>query len=77
MSPRAKSILIVLGFVAALAGASWFGLHVWTTMGDVSISVHGYIALGLGVLITTLLGVGLMALVFYSARRGHDNTYDS
>ena len=36
-------------------------------------SLHGYIALGLGVGLSILLWVGLMALVFYSSRRGYDD----
>ena len=34
----------------------------------------GWIALGLGTLFTTALGVALMALVFYSARSGQDDS---
>lgn len=77
MNPRLKSVLVGLGFFAALAGISWLGIHLWTSMGDVEISVHGYIALALGISLTAAVGIGLMALLFYSARRGHDNTYDS
>ncbi|GBD41976.1 hypothetical protein HRbin39_01363 [bacterium HR39] len=35
--------------------------------------LHGWIALALGALVTLLLGGGLMALVFHSARRGYDD----
>jgi hypothetical protein len=35
--------------------------------------VHGYVALALGVVLSLLLGFGLMALAFYSARRGYDD----
>ena len=42
------------------------------TIGDTSIGVHGYIALGLGAVATLVIGGGLMWLVFYSARRGYD-----
>ena len=37
------------------------------------ISIHGWIAMGLGVTLSLLLGVGLMALVFFSARHGYDD----
>lgn len=37
------------------------------------ISMHGWIALGLGVFFSFALGGGLMALVFISARRGYDD----
>jgi len=57
------SLLVVAAIITAL---------VWTRMGDVSISIHGFLALGLGVLVTFALGVGLMALVFFSNRYGYD-----
>ena len=44
----------------------------WMDMGDVQLSVHGIIAMVLGVLLALALGVGLMFLVFYSSRHGHD-----
>ena len=39
-------------------------------------STAGYIAMTLGILATLGLGVGLMALVFYSNREGHDRDAD-
>ncbi|MGD9980327.1 MAG: hypothetical protein AB7H66_13615 [Hyphomonadaceae bacterium] len=36
-------------------------------------SVHGWIALGLGTFLSLAVGGGLMALVFYSARKGYDD----
>jgi hypothetical protein len=35
---------------------------------------HGWIALSLGVVFTSALGVALMALVFYSARKDYDES---
>lgn len=37
------------------------------------ISMHGWIALGLGVFFSFALAGGLMTLVFISARRGYDD----
>ena len=45
---------------------------VWTGLGDAEISVAGWLAMGFGVVVTLALGIGLMALVFYSNRRGYD-----
>ena len=45
---------------------------VWTGLGDAGISEGGWVALVLGVVFTLALGVGLMALVFISNRRGFD-----
>jgi len=63
-----------LGVILALA--VWFAWVGWNNVGAVShaeISAHGYIALGLGVVLSLFVGAGLMALVFYSARHGHDD----
>jgi hypothetical protein len=35
-------------------------------------STSGYVAMTFGIIVTLGLGIGLMALVFYSSRKGHD-----
>jgi uncharacterized YccA/Bax inhibitor family protein len=62
---------------AALAGAVVLAIGclivaVWTGIGDSEISGAGWLAMGLGVIVTLALGIGLMALVFISNRRGYD-----
>lgn len=47
--------------------------YTWNAMGDVQISLLGWLALVLGCLGTLALGIGLMALVFYSSRYGFDD----
>jgi len=49
----------------------------WGAVGDAGISANGWIALILGVLVTLALGIGLMALVFISNRRGYDEPPDN
>lgn len=61
------ALLAMLG--ASLAGVAVF----WLRLGSVDITIHGYIAMAIGVGLSLLLGVGLMALVFFSARRGYDD----
>ena len=56
-------VVLVLGFLIA---APWIGI------GDSEISGAGWLAMGLGVVATLALGIGLMALVFISSRRGYD-----
>ena len=64
-------LLSVLGFLVLLSG---YGVFVAFKMGGGSpMSIHGYIALGLAVVLTALLGGGLMALAFYSDRHGYDD----
>ncbi len=75
-----KPLRLGLGFwlltgvlVAMLAFAVWgFGLA-WKMAGNAPMGVHGYVAMGLGVVLSLLLGGGLMALAFYSSRRGYDD----
>jgi hypothetical protein len=55
-------VLVVVIVIAAL----------WTGIGDAEISIVGWLALGLGVIVTLALGIGLMALVFISNRHGYD-----
>ena len=59
----AGAVVLVLGVLIA---ALWIGL------GDSEISGAGWLAMGLGVIVTLALGIGLMALVFISNRRGYD-----
>lgn len=64
-------VIVVLSLL--LAGASLVAYLSWQELAEVEIGFHGYMALGLGVGITILLGVGLMSLVFYSSRHGYDD----
>ena len=59
----AAAVVLIIGIVIA---AEWIGI------GDSDISGAGWLAMGLGVIVTLALGVGLMALVFISNRRGYD-----
>jgi hypothetical protein len=66
-------IALLLGFLGiATAWAIW----VWVSVGDVQMSSHGWTALVLMVVFSLLVGVGLMGLVFYSARHGYDEPPD-
>jgi hypothetical protein len=68
-----KTALIVAGFALALIGALAFLVDAWSAVGGSHISLLGWVALGGGALATLGLGGGLMALAFYSARRGYDD----
>lgn len=64
--------LMVLVAGAILAASLYVAMRAFTTV-DTVISWHGWLAMGLGVTLTAVLGAGLMFLVFYSARHGHDD----
>lgn len=46
--------------------------RLWSGIGDSEISPAGWVAMALGIILTLGLGIGLMALVFISRRRGYD-----
>lgn len=60
-------VFLVLAIVFAVVG--WGSADAATGQ---SMSTTGYVAMTLGVIATLALGIGLMSLVFYSNRKGHD-----
>ena len=62
--------LIVAALLSAAAMAVAYSA--WRSLADVQMSTSGYVAMILGALATFALGVGLMALVFWSNRKGYD-----
>jgi hypothetical protein len=76
-----KSIVLIVVLVALLGGALTFSWHVWTSVGagqsdGGQMNGNGVAALIIGAVATLLVGGGLMALVFYSSRRGYDDAAD-
>jgi uncharacterized membrane-anchored protein len=63
---------ILVASLLSLAAVS-IAVYAWIALGAVTISVEGMVSLVLGGLATFALGVGLMALVFYSNRQGYDD----
>jgi hypothetical protein len=48
----------------------------WNALGAADISPIGWLAMGFGIVVTLALGVGLMALMFFSSRHGYDERGD-
>ena len=67
-----KHTLLLLS-AALLTGLALFAGGAWLLRQTGGVSIHGYIALGLGVMLTAGLGGGLMALAFHSSRHGFDD----
>ncbi len=63
------AIIVLLGF---LAWAIWYAVHAWNALSGVGISPAGWLFMALGIVVTFAVGAGLMALVFYSNRKGKD-----
>ena len=70
-----KSLHLLVPLFALLIGALWFAVVTWTSLGD-TVPLYGWFAIGGGVFFSLLIGGGLMALMFYSARHGYDDTGD-
>ena len=70
---KSSSILLIVTLAVFLTGAVAFAVYSWVGMADVELSGHGIFAMILGILVTLGLGVGLMALVFFSNKRGYDD----
>jgi hypothetical protein len=66
-------LLAVVAFALALAGALVYFVSAWSSVGGAQVSLVGWLAICGGALVTLAVGGGLMALVFYSARRGYDD----
>lgn len=63
---------VAIAAVVVVAVAIVIGLF-WRELGASEISPAGWLALVIGVILTFALGVGLMALMFISNRRGYDD----
>lgn len=70
LSPFGAVTVLIL--VALLGWAGWYGLSSWNALSGVKISPLGWVFMVLGVVVTFIVGAGLMALVFYSSRHDMD-----
>lgn len=70
------SLIVLLGL--AISALATEGLNLfWLAIGGGALPLHGWIAMGLGVVGTVGLAYGLMALAFKSHREGWDDRVDN
>lgn len=67
-----KTTALVAALGALLIGAVIAIVLAWQSA-HVEISIFGWVVIGIGAVLAIALGGGLMALSFYSARRGFDD----
>jgi len=67
-----RKFAIILPLIALLVAAVWLAVYTWTSIEGPPIPTGGYVAMWLGIIFSIVVGCGLMALVFYSSRRGYD-----
>jgi hypothetical protein len=67
-----QKMAVIVPLLAFLAASVWFAYYVWASDAGPPMPVSGYAAMALGVLFSLVVGIGLMALVFYSHHHGYD-----
>jgi hypothetical protein len=66
------AIALIVVLAVFLAAALIYAASAWTAMSGPPLPTAGYVAMGLGIVFSLVVGCGLMALVFYSSRHGYD-----
>jgi hypothetical protein len=64
-------VVLILFLLAVLALVGVYAYEGVTLPGP-AMPDQGYTALAIGVVFSSIVGIGLMALLFYSSRRGYD-----
>ncbi len=78
MSSRIVRNVFTVLFALALSALATWGLGLfWTAIGGGDLPLHGWIAMGLGILGTVGLTWGLMTLAFKSHHEGWDDRVDN
>jgi hypothetical protein len=67
-----RKLAIIVPLVILFAASVWFAVYAWNGIEGPPLPTEGYVAMGLGVVFSLVVGIGLMALVFYSSRHGYD-----
>jgi hypothetical protein len=63
------TLIVLLLLLVATGVVTYFG---WTLANGTDVPTSGYAAMAFGVAISLAVGFGLMALIFYSSRKGYD-----
>src|SRR5258708_19781857 len=62
-------LIVLLSLLVATGVVVYLG---WTLGSGADVPTSGYAAMAFGVIISLAVGFGLMALIFYSSRKGYD-----
>jgi hypothetical protein len=67
-----RKLALIAPLLVILAAAVWWAIGLWMSIEGPPMPAGGYLAMGLGIALSLVIGCGLMALMFYSSRRGYD-----
>jgi uncharacterized membrane protein len=67
------TIALVVVLLGLLVATTIFAARSWTAVEGPPMPGIGYLAMTLGVVFSLLVGIALMALLFYSSRHGYDD----
>jgi hypothetical protein len=68
-----RKYFIIVPLVGLLAASIYFAVFSWSAIQGPPMPAEGHVAMWLGIVFSLVVGCGLMALVFYSSRRGFDD----
>jgi hypothetical protein len=71
----AGTIVLVAALLAIMVAALWFAASAWTQVSGPPMPPVGYAAMIVGIVLSLVVGCGLMALLFYSSRHGYDEQH--
>ena len=71
-----KKKIIIFIFILVLLMSIFFSFRLWFNMDFIDISTNGVIAITFCIIVSLILGIGLMTLVFFSSRFGFDDQVD-
>ena len=69
------TIVVLAALIAIMIAALWFAASAWTEVSGPPMPPVGYAAMIMGVVLSLVVGCGLMALLFYSNRHGYDEQH--
>lgn len=78
-TPKKMSLVgwVIFSLLIGMLAAAVIGYGIVLSRSPLpEMSVHGWVAMGLGVVFSLLIGCGLMWLSFYSSRHGYDDRAD-
>jgi hypothetical protein len=70
---RMRQAALILPLFLILAASVWWAVGLWTSVEGPPMPVSGHIAMWAGIVFSLVIGCGLMALMFFSSRRGYDD----